>query len=87
MHYEYTPRGTCSKKITFDIEENGTVHNIVFTGGCPGNLLAIPKILEGWNADEIISRLSGNDCGGRGTSCADQLTKALVCAKEQMAAQ
>ena len=85
MHYEHMTHGTCTKKITFDLEENGTVHNIVFFGGCPGNLQAIPKILEGWNADDIIERLSGNDCAGRGTSCADQLARALVVAKEKMA--
>ncbi len=86
MHYEYSTHGTCSKKITFDLENDGTVHNIVFFGGCPGNLLAIPKILEGWKADDIIDRLLNNDCGGRGTSCADQLAKALLSAKEQMSA-
>ncbi len=85
MHYDYSTYGTCSKKISFDLEENGTVHNIVFLGGCPGNLQAIPKILEGWNADDIIERLEGNDCGGRGTSCADQLAKALIWAKDQQA--
>ena len=73
MHYEYKTSGTCSSKIAFDLNDDNTVHNIVFTGGCPGNLAAIPKILEGWNADEIVSRLAGNDCRGRGTSCADQL--------------
>lgn len=85
MHYDYMTHGTCSKKISFDMEADGTVHNIVFFGGCPGNLQAIPKILEGWKADDVIERLAGNDCGGRGTSCADQLAKALVWAKEQMA--
>ena len=83
MHYDYKTTGTCSKKISFDMDENGIVTNIVFLGGCPGNLQAIPKILEGWKADDIIDCLSGNDCAGRGTSCADQLAKALVWAKEQ----
>lgn len=84
MRYEYKTNGTCSSKIAFDIEGDGTVHNIVFTGGCPGNLAAIPKILEGWKADDIIDRLLGNDCRGRGTSCADQLAKALVEAKKEL---
>ncbi|MBE6882741.1 MAG: TIGR03905 family TSCPD domain-containing protein [Oscillospiraceae bacterium] len=83
MHYDYATKGTCSKKISFDMEADGTVRNIVFFGGCPGNLQAIPKILEGWKADDIIGRLLGNDCAGRGTSCADQLAKALIWAKEQ----
>ena len=85
MHYEYTTHGTCSRKINFDLDKDGTVHNIVFTGGCPGNLQAIPKILEGWQADAVIEKLLGNDCGGRGTSCADQLARALVKAKEELA--
>lgn len=85
MHCEYKTRGTCSKKINFDLNEDGTVHNIAFTGGCPGNLQAIPKILEGWQADEIIGKLLGNDCDGKGTSCADQLAKALIKAKEDAA--
>lgn len=86
MHYEHTTYGTCSKKITFDLNEDGTIHNIVFTGGCAGNLLAIPKILEGRQADDVVDRLLGNDCNGRGTSCADQLAKAILCAKDRMAA-
>lgn len=84
MHYEYKTNGTCSSKIVFDLENDGTVHNIVFTGGCPGNLAAIPKILEGWKADDIIDRLLGNDCRGRGTSCADQLAKAVAEAKKEL---
>lgn len=84
MHYEYKTNGTCSSKIVFDLENDGTVHNIVFTGGCPGNLAAIPKILEGWKADDIIDRLLGNDCRGRGTSCADQLAKAVAAAKKEL---
>ena len=83
MHYEYATHGTCSRKISFDLDADGSVHNIVFTGGCPGNLQAIPKILEGWQADVIIEKLLGNDCGGRGTSCADQLARALVKAKAE----
>lgn len=84
MNFEYRTSGTCSKKINFDLDENGVVTNIVFTGGCPGNLQAIPKILEGWKADDIIEKLLGNDCAGKGTSCADQLAKALVKAKAEL---
>lgn len=84
MNFEYRTSGTCSKKINFDLDENGIVTNIVFTGGCPGNLQAIPKILEGWKADDIIEKLLGNDCAGKGTSCADQLAKALVKAKAEL---
>lgn len=84
MDFEYRTSGTCSRKINFDLDENGIVTNIVFTGGCSGNLKAIPKILEGWKADDIIEKLLGNDCNGRGTSCADQLAKALIEAKAKL---
>ena len=53
------------------------VNNIRFRGGCDGNLKAIGKLLEGADASFAIEKLKGNDCGGRGTSCADQLTKAI----------
>lgn len=76
QHFTYTPSGVCTKKIDFDIED-GKIHNLVFEGGCPGNLKAIPKLVEGREAREIESILQGNDCGGRGTSCADQLSRAL----------
>ena len=64
MHYDYKTAGTCAKKFSCDMDENGVVPNIVFLGGCPGNLQAIPKILDGWKADDIIDRLLGNDCAG-----------------------
>lgn len=83
MEFEYFCHGTCSRKINFRLDSDNTVHDIRFTGGCDGNLKAIPKILEGWDADEIIKRLLGNQCEWRGTSCADQLAKALIQAKEK----
>ena len=52
-------------------------HNVSFVGGCDGNLKAIGKLVEGADAKEIASLLRGNDCGGRGTSCADQLARAV----------
>ncbi len=76
MNYTYRPRGVCSSRIEFDLEE-GKLHNIRFRGGCDGNLKAIGKLLEGADASFAIEKLKGNDCGGRGTSCADQLTKAI----------
>ncbi|MDO4178187.1 MAG: TIGR03905 family TSCPD domain-containing protein [Phascolarctobacterium sp.] len=73
----YAPQGVCSRKITFDIVD-GKLHNVQFLGGCPGNLLAIGKLVEGKDAKEIADTLLGNDCGGRGTSCADQLAQAIL---------
>ena len=83
MKYTYRPKAICASLITVDVEDNKVV-SVDITGGCPGNLAAIPKILEGWNADEVVARLAGNDCRGRGTSCADQLTKAIVEAQKKM---
>ena len=74
--YSYRPQGVCSRQITFGIED-GRLHNVVFKGGCPGNLAAISKLLEGADARHTVELLRGNDCGGKGTSCADQLAIAV----------
>ena len=76
-HYDYLTSGTCSQLISMDLDGN-VVHNISFMGGCDGNLKAIPLILEGWTVEEIEKKLTGVQCGRRGTSCADQLAKAVV---------
>lgn len=76
MHYDYKTKNVCSRKVSFDIE-NGIISNIKFVGGCDGNLNAISKILEGAKAEEVVSKLIGNDCMGKGTSCADQLARAV----------
>ena len=74
--FEYAPQGVCSRKINFDIID-GKLHNVRFTGGCPGNLIAISKLVDGNDAKEVATLLEGNQCGMRGTSCADQLAKAI----------
>lgn len=81
MRFEYTTKGVCTRKIEFDIE-NGIVKNVQFFGGCNGNLKAISKLVEGKSAEEISALLLGNICGMKGTSCADQLAKAVIAAKE-----
>ena len=79
MRYRFTPRGVCSSKIEFDL--NGDhIHNLVFTSGCNGNLKAIAKLVEGMEASRVVALLSGNTCGYRDTSCADQLTHAIEAA-------
>ena len=75
--YSFIPEGICSHKIDFALDADGRLHNVKFTGGCPGNLLAIGKLVEGAEAVKIAALLRGNDCGGRGTSCADQLSLAI----------
>lgn len=77
--YSYTPHGVCSKRIDFDIED-GKLHNVSFLGGCPGNLQAISKLLEGTGAKDAVATLRGNLCGARGTSCADQFAIAVEAA-------
>ncbi|RKM63097.1 MULTISPECIES: TIGR03905 family TSCPD domain-containing protein [unclassified Butyrivibrio] len=77
MHYTYNPKGVCSTEINFDLDENGKISGLRFTGGCNGNLKAIGRLLEGQDAKNAAEILKGNDCGGRGTSCADQLSKAI----------
>ena len=76
MHYEYTTKGTCSRTILFDLEE-GKLKNVQYIGGCNGNLKGIGSLVEGMQIDEVITRLEGISCGGKGTSCPDQLASAL----------
>ena len=80
MHYRYKTKNVCSSEINFDLENN-KIHNVVFTGGCNGNLKAIGKLVEGMDADEVVAILQGNTCGYNETSCADQLTRAILAAK------
>lgn len=76
-HYEYKTQGTCSRVISFDLDEDLTISNCKFEGGCNGNLKGICKLVEGKNAKEVSELLKGNTCGPRPTSCPDQLSKAL----------
>lgn len=82
MKYEYTPKGVCARKITFDVED-GKISNVEFTGGCNGNLKAISKLVDGKDAKEIADLLCGNTCGMKSTSCADQLARAVLAAAER----
>ena len=75
--FTFEPKRVCSKRIDFALDEEGRLHDVKFMGGCPGNLLAIGKLVEGKDAKEIADTLRGNNCGGRGTSCADQLAIAI----------
>ena len=75
--FTFEPKRVCSKRIDFALDEEGRLHDVKFMGGCPGNLPAIGKLVEGKDAKEIADILRGNPCGGRGTSCADQLSIAI----------
>ena len=74
--YSYTPKGVCSKQISFTLS-GGKIHNLKFVGGCAGNLSAISKLLEGADARKTAALLKGNLCKDKKTSCADQLATAL----------
>lgn len=72
----YQTSGVCAKQIIFDVE-NGILKNVKFENGCPGNLQAISKLVEGMPVEEVIERLKGIRCGAKPTSCGDQLAQAL----------
>ncbi len=75
MH-TYRTQGVCSSVIKFEID-GGRVKHVSFEDGCDGSLKAVARLVEGMSIGEAIRRLEGIDCGGRGTSCPDQLAKAL----------
>ncbi len=74
--YTYETKGVCSKKICFDVVDN-KITKLSFVGGCEGNLIGISKLVEGLEVEDAANRLKGIDCNGKGTSCPDQLSKAL----------
>lgn len=82
ISYDYTPRRVCSRNIHVELSDDGnTIEGVRFMGGCDGNTKAVAKLVEGRSVDEVISLLAGNQCGLRGTSCADQMTIALAQAR------
>ena len=76
MEYTYRTSGTCSRQISFELD-NGIVKNVHFMGGCDGNLKGIGAIVDGMKAEAVIERFSGIRCGFKSTSCPDQLARAL----------
>ena len=77
----FTPEGVCSSKIYFTLDAGRVVH-VEFMNGCEGNLQGIASLVEGIEVGEVIRRLRGIDCNGRGTSCPDQLARALEEARD-----
>ena len=77
-HISYNTHGTCARIINFDLDDNNVIHNVTFIGGCNGNLKAISKLIEGQSAIDVANLLKGNLCGNRNTSCADQLSNAIL---------
>lgn len=86
MVFTYTPHGVCSRQMELELE-NGVVRSLKVIGGCHGNLQGISALVVGQDARSLIDRLRGIDCGGKGTSCPDQLSKALEAALAAEAGQ
>ena len=77
----YKTRGTCSRAIEYEVVD-GVITECRFVGGCMGNTQGVARLVTGMKTEDVIDRLRGIDCGGRGTSCPDQLAKALLLSKE-----
>ena len=78
VHYDFKPRGVCSRAIHIDLSDDGkTIEDISFEGGCSGNLKAVSTLVKGMPVEKVVELLEGNTCGPRKTSCADQLTHGL----------
>ena len=84
MNYKYRTQGVCAMEINFDIDGD-VISNVSFVGGCNGNLKAISKLVDGMTVEQIESKLLGNICGMKSTSCADQLAKAVRAAANEIA--
>ena len=82
MFHSYKTSGTCSVRIDLELEGD-KVYNVKFFGGCPGNLSAIPILVQGMTVKEIEDKLGGVKCGFKNTSCAGQLAKAVRAAYEE----
>ncbi len=85
---DFKPRGVCSRLIHIGLSDDGqTIEQVEFEGGCSGNLKAISKLVQGRPTAEVAEILRGNTCGPRNTSCADQMSQALLQAMEHIQAQ
>lgn len=76
MTHTYKTKGTCSRQITFDLND-GIISNVSFAGGCNGNLQGVSKLVEGQKAEDVLHKLKGIRCGVKPTSCPDQLALAI----------
>ena len=83
MTYSFRPHGVCSQEMRVDLDEQGRIANLEVLGGCSGNLQGISRLIVGMKAEDAIARMKGIQCGGKPTSCPDQLSIALTRALEQ----
>ena len=82
MTYTFTPKGVCSRRMTVELED-GIIKDVRIEGGCNGNLQGISRLVKGMKAADAIERMQGIRCGGKPSSCPDQLAQALTQALEQ----
>ena len=80
--FTFYPDGVCSMMIEIELDGD-TINDVVFTGGCNGNLSGISKLIKGMKAEDVIEKLEGTRCGFKDTSCPDQLSKALRLALDE----
>ena len=81
--FTYTTHGTCSRQITFEVDGQNKIHNVQFIGGCKGNTQGVARLAEGRTLDEVENLLAGVQCRN-GTSCPDQLSKAIEAYKQSL---
>ena len=85
MEFKYRPSGVCAREITIDVNEaDETINSVSFFGGCNGNLKGISALVKGKTIDEVVNTLKGIDCNYKGTSCPDQLARALEDIQEKL---
>lgn len=75
--FQYTPKGVCSRRIIFSVNEHDIIQDLRVVGGCQGNLLGISELVKGKSIDEVIGKLKGIHCGSKETSCPDQIALAF----------
>ena len=81
--YTYKPKGVCSTQIDYELDDDGRIYNLRFTGGCNGNLQGISQLVVGQKIDDVVRKIDGIRCGAKNTSCPDQLCRALEQLKKQ----
>ena len=77
MKITFKPSGVCCREMTFEVNDNNIITDVNFVGGCPGNLIGLKQLVIGQNANEVADKLANIPCGGKSTSCPDQLSKAI----------
>ena len=77
MKITFKPSGVCCREMILEVDDNNIITNVEFIGGCPGNLIGIKHLAIGQDAKDLAKRLAGISCGGKVTSCPDQLSKAI----------